>query len=317
MARHESLRTSFEILDSEPIQVVTPPRPFTLAMADIEGVGAGARDAELRRVILEEVRAPFDLARDLMLRGLVVRLGPREHVLLLVAHHIAADGWSAGILYRELAEFYRAAVAGQEPSLPSLAVQYPDYALWQRRHLQGEALQSQLKFWDDTWRAPRAPWNCPPIGAAVAADVPGRPDVVSVPEDIAGGLKDLGRRENATLFMTLLAAYQVLLLRYSGQADLVVGSPIAGRDRTELEGLIGFFVNTLPLRTDLSGDPTFRQLLGRVRDSTLEVFGHKELPFTKLVEELKAGRMTGAVARVPGPVRPAEPGGVDGRIARA
>ncbi len=289
--RHESLRTTFDLADGKSIQVVGKPRPVPFREVDLANCPDDERESELRLILEEEVRRPFDLSRDLMLRGVVVRLGAQEHVLGLVTHHIVADGWSIGILLRELGELYRACSADEAPSLAPLPIQFADFALWQRQQLQGEALETQIAFW-------RRYLEGAPDSVALPTDrtrppLPsyrGAMHTVFLPEGLTGELKALGRRENVTLFMTLLAAFKVLLARYSGQDDLVVGSPIAGRNRVDLEGLIGFFVNTLALRTDLSGDPTFRELLGRIRESTLDVFAHKDLPLAKLVEELKPGR---------------------------
>ena len=289
--RHESLRTTFDLADGKPIQVVGKPRPVQFREVDLANCPEDERESELRLILEEEVRRPFDLSRDLMLRGVVVRLGAQEHVLRLVTHHIVADGWSIGILLRELGELYRTSSANEAPSLAPLPIQFADFALWQRQQLQGEALETQIAFW-------RRYLEGAPDSVALPTDrtrppLPsyrGAMHTVCLPEGLTGELKALGRRENVTLFMTLLAAFKVLLARYSGQDDLVVGSPIAGRNRVDLEGLIGFFVNTLALRTDLSGDPTFRELLGRIRESTLDAFAHKDLPLAKLVEELKPGR---------------------------
>ena len=289
--RHESLRTTFDLADGKPIQVVGKPRPVQFREVDLANCPEDERESELRLILEEEVRRPFDLSRDLMLRGVVVRLGAQEHVLRLVTHHIVADGWSIGILLRELAELYRTSSANEAPSLAPLPIQFADFALWQRQQLQGEALETQIAFWrrylegaPDSVTLPTDRTR-PPLPS-----YRGAMHTVFLPEGLTGELKALGRRENVTLFMTLLAAFKVLLARYSGQDDLVVGSPIAGRNRVDLEGLIGFFVNTLALRTDLSGDPTFRELLGRIRESTLDAFAHKDLPLAKLVEELKPGR---------------------------
>lgn len=289
--RHESLRTTFDLADGKPIQVVGKPRPVQFREVDLANCPEDERESELRLILEEEVRRPFDLSRDLMLRGVVVRLGAQEHVLRLVTHHIVADGWSIGILLRELAELYRTSSANEAPSLAPLPIQFADFALWQRQQLQGEALETQIAFWrrylegaPDSVTLPTDRTR-PPLPS-----YRGAMHTVFLPEGLTGELKALGRRENVTLFMTLLAAFKVLLARYSGQDNLVVGSPIAGRNRVDLEGLIGFFVNTLALRTDLSGDPTFRELLGRIRESTLDAFAHKDLPLAKLVEELKPGR---------------------------
>ena len=206
-------------------------------------------------------------------------------------HHIVADGWSIGILLRELAELYRASLADEAPSLAPLPIQFADFALWQRQQLQGEALETQIAFWKRYLEG--APDSLALPSDRTRTPLPsyrGAMHAIFLPESLSAELKALGRRENVTLFMTLLDAFEVLLARYSGQDDIVVGSPITGRNRVDLEGLIGFFVNTLALRTDLSGNPTFRELLARVRESTLDAFAHKDLPFARLVEELKPGR---------------------------
>jgi len=289
--RHESLRTTLDLAGGEPIQVVGKPRPVPFREVDLANRPQDERDSELRLILEEEVRRPFDLSRDLMLRGVVVRLGAAEHVLQLVIHHIVADGWSIRILVRELGELYRTGALYEAPSLAPLPIQFADFALWQRQQLQGEAHETQVAFWRRYLE-----------GAADSVALPtdrtrpslpsyrGATHTVFLSEGLTGELKALGRRENVTLFMTLLAAFKVLLARYSGQDDLVVGSPVARRNQVELEGLIGFFVNTLALRTDLSGNPTCRELLGRIRESTLDAFAHEDLSLAKLVEELKPGR---------------------------
>ncbi len=289
--RHESLRTNFDLADGMPIQVVGSPRPVPLRETDLTNCPDDQRESELRLILDDEVRRPFDLTHDILLRGVNVRMGAQEHVLRLVIHHIVADGWSIGILLRELAELYRAASADEAPSLATLPIQFADFALWQRQQLQGEALETQIAFW-------RRYLEGAPDSLALPTDrtrppLPsfrGAMHTIFLPESLSAELKALGRRENVTLFMTLLAAFEVLIARYSGQDDIVVGSPITGRNRVDLERLIGFFVNTLALRTDLTGNPTFRELLGRIRESTLDAFAHKDLPFARLVEELKPGR---------------------------
>jgi len=289
--RHEGLRTTFDLADGKPIQVVGKPRPVQFREVDLANCPQDERESALKLILEEEVRRPFDLSRDLMLRGVLVRLGAQEHVLRLVTHHIVADGWSIGILLRELGELYRTSSANEAPSLAPLPIQFADFALWERQQLQGEALETQVAFW-------RQYLEEAPDSVALPTDrtrppLPsyrGAMHTVFLPEGLTGELKALGRRENVTLFMTLLAAFKVLLARYSGQDDLVVGSPFTGRNHVDLQGLIGFFVNTLPLRTNLSGDPSFRELLGRIRESTLDAFAHKDLPLAKLVEELKPGR---------------------------
>ena len=225
-----------------------------------------------------------------MFRAEVLRLAVDEHVLLVNVHHIASDGWSVGVFHRELAAAYAAFVRGTEPVFPPLPIQYADYAVWQRTWLQGPVLAAQRAYWQRQLadlRPLELPTDRPrpPVAEHQGAQL-----VVNLPAPVTAALKDLGRREGATLFMTLLAAFQVLLHRYSGQTDIAVGSPIAGRGRPEVEGLIGFFVNTLVLRSDLSGDPSFRELLARVRATALGAYAHQDLPFEKLVEELAPAR---------------------------
>ncbi|HEX6288070.1 MAG TPA: amino acid adenylation domain-containing protein, partial [Herpetosiphonaceae bacterium] len=252
---------------------------------------AETRLAEARRLAQAEARQPFDLARGPLLRARLLRLAPTEHVLLLTMHHIVTDGWSMGVLFDELATGYAAARSGERAELPDLPIQYADFAAWQRQWLQDDALQAQLGYWREQLT------GAPPV-LELPTDRP-RPAIQTssgalqshvLPRDLADALAALSRREGTTLFMTLLAAFDVLLHRYSGHDDIVVGSPIAGRTRAETERLIGCFVNTLALRTDLSGHPTFRALLHRVREVCLQAYAHQELPFERLVEELQPDR---------------------------
>ncbi len=289
--RHEVLRTTFAAAGREPVQVIHPPRPFALAVADLSGLPAAARDIEGQKLSLADLRLPFDLARGPLARATLVRLGEEEHVLLFAMHHIVSDGWSMGVLVREVGVLYPAFAAGQASPLPELPVQYADYAVWQRSWLQGEALKEQVDSWRQ--RLARAPGLLPlPTDRprpAVQRFQGARVDTV-LPPEVAAALKRAGQRQGATLFMTLLAAFAVLLQRHSGEDDVVVGSPTANRDRTELEGLIGFFVNTLVLRIGLAGDPAVDDLLARVRDLALGAYAHQSLPFEKLVEELQPER---------------------------
>ena len=290
VARHETLRTRFTVREGEPVQVIDPPHAVPLPLTDLSAMEQAERKAHAHQIANAHARQPFDLEAGPLLRAQLLRLAAEEHLLLLNVHHIASDGWSVGVFERELSAAYGAFVKGQEPELPALPIQYADYAAWQREWLQGEVLQKQLGYWKSrlagvsTLELPTDRAR-PPVashqGAHLAFDLPG---------PLTGALKEMGRREGATLFMTLLAAFQVLLHRYNGQEDIAVGSPIAGRGRTELEGLIGFFVNTLVLRSDLSGNPRFRDLLGRVRESALGAYTHQDLPFEKLVEELAPAR---------------------------
>jgi hypothetical protein len=236
---------------------------------DLGGVPEDAREAEMERLAADEARRPFDLAAGPLLRGTVLRLADDDAVVLLTLHHVVSDGWSMGILVREVSTLYEAFSRGEEARLPELPVQYADYSAWQREWLRGDVLQAQIGYW-------RARLAGAPAVTELPTDRP-RPLVAgdagasvrfTIGAETAAALRRLSRQEGATLFMTLLAAWQLLLSRYSGQEDVVVGSPIAGRNRLETEGLIGFFVNTLVLRADLSGDPGFAELLHRVREST-------------------------------------------------
>ncbi|HLL48723.1 MAG TPA: condensation domain-containing protein, partial [Longimicrobiaceae bacterium] len=247
--------------------------------------------AEAARLAAAEAARPFDLARGPMLRATLLRLDREDHAALFTMHHVVSDAWSVDVLTREVSAAYAALRRGEEPRLPELPVQYADYAAWQRRWLSGAALEAQLGWWRERLAGAPPALDLPadgrrrPDGSAPAGARP----VVLAPE-VSRGLRHAARREGATTFMALLAAWQLLLSRYSGEEDVVVGSPIAGRTRAETEGLIGFFVNTLVLRTDLSGNPTFRELLGRVRETTLGAFQHQDLPFERLVEELQPER---------------------------
>ncbi|HEX2516297.1 MAG TPA: amino acid adenylation domain-containing protein, partial [Chloroflexota bacterium] len=290
VARHEALRTTFAAAEGRPEQVVAPALAVPLPVADLSALAPDAREAAVISRARAEAGAPFDLTAGPLLRAALLRLGPAEHVLLLTLHHIVADGWSRGVLLRDLSALYAAQARGEAPALPALPVQYGDYAAWQRGWLRGEVLEGQLAY----WRAALA--GLPPLD--LPADRP-RPPVRSsdgaavtalIPPPLVAALKRLAEGEGATLFMVLLGAYQALLGRYSGQADLAVGAPVANRARPELEGLIGFFANTLVLRADLSGAPTVRGHLARVREACLGAYAHQDVPFEKLVDELQPQR---------------------------
>ncbi|HEY7768547.1 amino acid adenylation domain-containing protein [Longimicrobium sp.] len=289
--RHETLRTVFRVMDGSPVQVIAPFGGFSLPIEDLSGLGEADREAAVRRRAGEEAVRPFDLAAGPLFRGALLRLDSEDHVLLLSMHHIVSDGWSMGVLYRELSSLYAAYLEGGESPLPELAVQYADYSVWQREQLRGEVLDGQLSYWRE--RLADAPALLelptdhprPPVQTHRGATVP-----VELSPELLEGLQALGRSEGATLYMTLLGAFQVLLGKYAGSEDVVVGSPIAGRTRGEVEELIGFFVNTLVLRTDLGGDPSFREVLRRVREATLEAYENQEVPFEKLVAELQPER---------------------------
>ena len=287
--RHGSLRTTFTTLGEEPVQVVAPPAAFTLPLADLASLPAPERGREARRLAAEEAGRPFDLAAGPLFRARLLRLGAEEHVLLLAMHHIVTDGWSLGILFREISALYAASLAGAPPRLPALALQYADFAAWQRGG--GAAGEDELEFWREALRgAPpllELPTDRPrpPVPTHRGASLPLALDAAD-----AARLREVGRAEGATLFMTLMAAFQLFLSRCSGEDDVVVGTPVAGRTRPELEGLVGLFVNTLAVRADLGGDPDFRVLLGRVRGALLGAYSHQQLPFDRLVEELQPER---------------------------
>ncbi len=295
VGRHETLRTTFAAVEGTPVQIIHPRSPFVLPVVDLAGLPESRRAALARRLAEEEAGRPFDLARGPLLRALLVRLAEGDNVTALTMHHVASDGWSMGILVREVAALYSAFAAGRPSPLPALATQYADFAVWQHSWLRGELLESEIAYWR------RQLAHLPPR-LELPTDRP-RPAVqslrgavrpVRLPAELTRQAQALSQHEGATLFMLLLAGFQVLLARTSGQQDLAVGSPVAGRNRVEIEGLIGFFVNTLVLRADLSrnqrGEPSFRELLGRTRETALAAYLHQDVPFEKLVEELAPER---------------------------
>ncbi len=284
--RHEALRTTFRKMDEEPVQVIAPFVATPLHVLDLSGLTGLEAEQQANR----EAQTPFDLAAGPLIRTRLMRLGAAEHVLVFVVHHIVFDGWSAGLLLREISALYAACVQGLPSPLPELPIQYADYAAWQRQWLQGEVLDRQLRYW--TQQLAGAPQMELPTDRPrpVAQSHRGAREEFVLTESLRRKLGLLGRQEGATLFMTLLAAFQVLLHRYTGQEDVVIGAPIAGRNRNEVAGLIGFFVNTLVLRGDLSGDPGFRELLGRIRDTARDAYSHQDLPFEKLVSKLAPQR---------------------------
>ena len=291
VARHESLRTTFNTTDGSPMQVIGESRPFDLQTVDLREFPAEKREAELQRISSELAQRPFNLSTDLMIRAALVQLNTTEYDLLLTLHHIAFDGWSLGVLFRELAEYYRAYSTGATPNLPELPIQYADFAIWQRQWLQGKVLEREVSYWTKQL-AGNLEFEQFPIDhpRPVRQTYHGGCEVLRLSAHLTESLKALGRCEGGSLFMVLLAAFQILLRRYTGHQDVLVGSVIANRNRLELEGLIGFFVNTLVLRTDFSDNPTFRELLARVRATSLDAYDHQDLPFEKLVEVLQPER---------------------------
>jgi aspartate racemase len=288
--RHEILRTAFPAINGQPRQRIANQRELNLSIENLQSWPVGQRQSQVKLWLWKERRKPFDLARGPLLRVLLLRLEDGEHILILTMHHTITDGWSMSVLFDELGAFYSAFTEGEEVSLTDLPIQYADYAAWQRQWLSGDVLEAQLQYWKDRLANPPT--------LQLPADRP-RPAVQTfqgaresevMPQELSKALGKLSQREGVTLFMTLLAAFAILLHRYTGQDDIVLASPIANRNRPEIERLIGFFVNMLVMRTDVSGDPTFRQLLARVREMTLGAYQHQDLPFEKLVEELQPER---------------------------
>jgi amino acid adenylation domain-containing protein/non-ribosomal peptide synthase protein (TIGR01720 family) len=288
--RHEVLRTRFPAGEGLASQVIEPPS-FFLPQVDLSGLLDPRDEEESARLVEAESRRPFDLAAGPLVRAVLLRHGADSHTLLVTLHHIVADGWSLGVLVRELGAGYASFSAGREPRLLELPIQYADYAVWQRERLQGEVLEAQLAYWRKQLGDAVPPIELPTDRPrpATATFRGGRQDFGLLPL-LGGALKGLGREAGCTAFMVLLAGFETLLHRYTGQDDLPVGSPIAGRTRRETEPLLGLFVNTLVLRGDLSGDPTVRSLLDRVRRTALDAYAHQELPFEKLVDALQPQR---------------------------
>ncbi|MEQ8997814.1 MAG: aminotransferase class V-fold PLP-dependent enzyme [Coleofasciculus sp. B1-GNL1-01] len=289
--RHEALRTTFKMVEAQPVQIIAPNLTLTLPVVDLRQLPKAVQKMEVQGLATEQSQRPFDLLQGPLLRWMLVQLSEQEHVLLFNIHHIVFDGWSLGIIIRELSALYQAFSTGKPSPLPKLPIQYADFAVWQRQQLQGEKLHSQLSYWKQQLE------KAPPL-LPLPTDRPrppvqtyrGEKESFRLPKSLTETLKTVGKKAEATLFMTLLAVFKILLYRYSGQEDIIVGSPIANRNRAEIEGLIGFFLNTLVLRTDFSGNPTFEELLGRVRQVTMEAYDHQDLPFEKLVEELQPER---------------------------
>jgi amino acid adenylation domain-containing protein len=292
--RHEVLRTTFKVLDGQPLQAISAEScanglTIPLCVLDLGQLPPDEREPEVNRIVNAEIERPFDLSQGPLLRVTLLQLSETEHILLLNMHHIICDDWSIGVLIRELGTLY-AAFAQNQPSMLQLPLQYADFAHWQREWLQGEVLENQLTYWRQQLNGismlhlPTDKLKSP------IQSYQGATQFIELPKNLTDALQALSQQEDVTLFMTLLAAFQTLLYRYTHQEDIAVGSPIANRNRSEIEGLIGFFVNSLVLRTDLSGNPTFRELLSRVREVTLGAYSHQDLPFEKLVEELHPER---------------------------
>jgi hypothetical protein len=290
--RHESLRTVVEA-DGEPTQRVLESWSFAVPVLSLDG-DRDERERELTRVLRVLSREPFDLTSDLMLRATLLELGAEDHVLLIRMHHIAADAHSDSVLFAELSELYNAGLAGRAPTLPGLPIQYADYAIWQRERLSGALLDELASYWAHQLE------DVPPL-LALPTDRPRRPvqrhdgshHAVTFPQALSEPLVKLGREEGVTFFMVMLAAFSTFLYRISGEQDIVIGSPIANRNNVELQGLIGFFTNTIALRTRLAGNPSFREVIGRAKETALGAYAHQEMPFDKVVEILRPKRDPG------------------------
>lgn len=289
VSRHETLRTTFANVGGEPVQVISPPAKVKLPVVDLRGVSDRASEVDRQR--RAEVQTSFDLAKGPLWRAKLLQLAAAEYVVLFTLHHSVSDGWSLNVLVREMVELYTAFLQGHRSPLEPLPVQYADFAIWQREWLQGDVLQSNLDYW-------RKQLSGAPTRLELPTDRPytqsgkreGALHPFTIPLDVTAKLKEIARREEATLFMVLLAGFAALLSRYSGQEDMLIGTAIAGRQRAELEKLIGFFVNTLVIRTDLRRNPSFRELVNRVREAMLGAYAHQDVPFEKLVEELQPER---------------------------
>lgn len=289
--RHEILRTSFPAVDGQPVQAIAPALTLTLPIIELGHLAENERDAEVQHLAVQEAQRSFNLSQLPLFRAILLQLGEEEHILLLTLHHIIFDGWSMGVLLKELAAIYETFSTGKPSPLPELPIQYADFARWQRQRLQGELLKSQLAYWKKQLGG-----NLPVLELPTARPrssvrtFQGAKYSLLLPKTLSEALKALSQQEGVTLFMTLLAAFQTLLYQYTGQDDIIVGTPIAGRDRIETEKLIGIFINTLVLRTQIETNLTFRELLSRVCEVALGAYAHQELPFEKLVEELQPER---------------------------
>lgn len=291
LARHESLRTSFMTIEGQPVQIIAEPYNIDLVPWDLQNLAASEQQEHVQQLLLQEAQTPFDLAHDRLWRVQLLRLNATTAVILSTMHHIISDGWSMEVLLQELAALYRGYVTGSPATLPPLPIQYADFAAWQRQWLQGDVLENQLNYWCERLAGSLPVLQLPTdFPRARVQTIRGAVEPFSLSAELTEPLKALGQKHAATLFMTLLAAFNVLLYRYSSQTDIVVGSPIANRNRPEVEGLIGFFVNTLVLRSTFSPLERFDELLDHVQRHTWQAYAHQDLPFEKLVEALQPER---------------------------
>ena len=288
--RHEVLRTTFTVVDGQPVQIINPAQPLTIPIIDLSELGEDSREASARLIVSQESRRPFDLREDLMFRAMVIRFGAEEHVLLFSLHHIACDGWSFNVLLREIGVLYRSFSEGVASPLTELPIQYADFAHWQRNWLDGQVLSQQLHYWKEQLSG-AAPLELPTDRPRPPAlSYRGGVETLLLEKSLVESLRELCQRQGVTMFMLLLAAFKVLLMRYTGQEDISVGTPISGRNWIEIEGLIGFFVNTLVLRTEVRGEESFEEVVRRVREVALDGYAHQDVPFEKLVEEIQPER---------------------------
>jgi acyl carrier protein len=289
--RHEVLRTTFAQFDGKPFQVIAPTLNLPLSVVDLRHLPEAERQVALKRLMAEESQHPFDLERGPLLRCRLVCVGEQEYIASFTVHHIVSDGWSMGVLVRELATLYEAFCEGKPSPLPELPIQYADFAVWQRQWLQGEVLEAQLAYWKQKLGGNlpvlQLPTDRPQPKVQTFQDAI---EVLVLSKTLSDALKTISAKEGVTLFMTLLAAFQILLHWYTDEDDIVVGTDVANRNRAEVEGLIGFFINQLVLHTYLGGNPTFQKLLTRVKEVTLGAYAHQDMPFDKLVEALKPER---------------------------
>jgi amino acid adenylation domain-containing protein len=298
VARHQTLRTTFSIIDGDPRQVIAAELSIEVPLVDLTELPATEREAEAGRRVRQEASRPFDLSRGPLIRALLLRLDANDHMLVVTMHHIVTDGWSVGVLHQELTALYEAFSAGKPSPLSELPIQYADYAEWQRQRFESGAYESQLSYWKQQFATPppvlELPTDHPRPGAQAYREFRGAQLEVSLSKQVTKDLKQFCQEENVTLFMTLLTAYQVLLYRYTSEEDIVVGTPIAGRPMPETENLIGLFINTLALRTSLAGNPTARELLRRVKETALAGYANQDVPFEQLVKEVQPDRSLAA-----------------------
>ena len=293
VARHDGLRTIFRVVDGEPRQLIQD-LTLDVPVIDLSTLGAAQREAEALNILRHEARRPFDLAAGPLLRAVIVRMRDDEHIMLVTLHHIVTDGWSFGILHRELSALYEAFATGKPSPFSELPIQYGDYAMWQREWFEGEVYESQLIYWKEQFATMPPALELPADHARPSVQAyrafRGDQQTITLSADLTRRIRSLCQKENVTLFMVLMAAYQILLHRYTGEEDIVVGTPIAGRPLPEVEELIGLFINTLAIRAQVSSDSTVREFLNQMKQVALGAYTHQDLPFERLVKELQPER---------------------------